>query len=335
MTLEPDGFALASTSQSGPELANASPLNFRLSARNGVVILTAPDSTTVDEFEYQKCYNEIPYGRAYDGGAPALLNKATPDTSNSLSLVLRYVTETVSKERPVFSRLGGFYDELFYLTIKYREGTTVYYTTDGTTPDSASSVYTGPIYIEDVSHLPNRYAGIVTSGYLKFIYDFAAEPVTKGTVIRARISRDGYLSEYTEDATYFAGQTPEITTVSLITDPDNLFGYHNGIYTKGIMGSYEPFFAYNQENAAYNYIGNYTVRGKESERTASIEIFSANTAFQSASQSGDLRINGGPAGATGQGKSFGSMPHQSMATRIPLILFSATPVKVQTLRGSL
>ncbi len=296
--IEPNGFLLVSTGQIAGALGDILPLNFRLNARGGCIVLTAPNGVVADYFEYQTCYNEIPYGRAYDGGNPALLNKATPGYSNSASMVSRYVTETVDRERPVFSCPGGFYEEPFYLTIEHPEGTTVFYTIDGTVPDLSSIPYTEPIYIEDISSRPNRYAEILTTYEMNTLYRFGTEPVTKGTVIRARICRDGYLSEYTTDATYFIGITPEVTTVSLITDPDNLFGYFNGIYTSGVIGRYAPVTKNNTTNPEnYNLIGNYTLRGKAASRPVHVEFYSAESDFKSTGQSAELRINGGLSGA--------------------------------------
>ncbi len=304
ISIAPKGFLLLGTTDTDKRISPDAVINFRLGSRGGVVVLTAPDGSTIDRFEYQQCYNEIPYGRAYDGGRPALLNNATPGYSNSASTVSRYVTETVNKERPSFSCPGGFYNEPFYLEIEHPEGTSVYYTTDGSVPDFTSKLYDGPLFIEDASPLPNRYAGISTTHYTRLTTEFAAEPVTKGTVIRARICRDGYLSEYTADATYFVGIEPTVTAVSIITDPDNLFGYYNGIYTRGVLGDYGPFTKPNYTDGNKNYIGNYTVRGKEAARPASVEIFEDASGYRASGQSCEIRINGGPAGAVEQVKSL-------------------------------
>lgn len=296
--MDPGGFLLVGTDAEDAERYGTDIMTFRLSSRGGCVVLTSREGETIDYFEYQTCYNEIPYGRAYDGGPLALLNKATPGYSNSGSLVSRYVTDTVNKEKPEFSQPGGFYDEPFYLSIDHPAGTSVYYTTDGSIPNFTSNQYVEPIYIQDVSSLPNRYANISTTYNRNPLLEYGGLPVKKGVTIRARICRDGYFSEYTQDATYFVGMKPELTTVSLITDPDNLFGYENGIYVSGVLGKYSVLTKYDEQTAGHNYLGNYSVRGKETTRPVHVEIFSASNGYTGGGQSAEFRLNGGPTGSS-------------------------------------
>ncbi len=59
-----------------------------------------------------------------------------------------------------FSRESGFYEESFYLEITagQNEDWMLYYTLDGSMPDTTSPQYTGPILMEDVSYKENVYS---------------------------------------------------------------------------------------------------------------------------------------------------------------------------------
>ena len=91
-------------------------------------------------------------------------------------------------------------------------GAVVRYTTDGSIPDETSQVYTGAITL--------------SSGV---------------TILRARAFANGYLESDVATASYFINQgeaTAEnhvstIPVVSLVSDPDYLFGAVNGIYVAG------------------------------------------------------------------------------------------------------
>ena len=293
VSIDAKGYLLLCTDPSADsQFDEALPLPFRLRSTGGYLFLTAPDGTTADWIEYQDCYKDISWGRAFDGGAVALLNEATPGYSNAASLISRYEME-INQEKPTFSHLGGFYDEPFDLTISCPEGCTVFYTTDGSLPTLSSTCYTGPIHIEDISSQPNRYAQIPASAYPWFVEKYGVEPVTKGTVIRARICRDGILSEYTEDATYFVGVKPNTTTVSLITDPDNLFGYENGIYTAGALGKWCLVTKQTDRMNNWQLFGNYLQRGKDAMRPANCEIFSEGNGYHVDGQSIEMQIQGG------------------------------------------
>ena len=65
---------------------------------------------------------------------------------------------------------------------------------------------------------------------------------------------------------------------SIVTDPDNLFGYENGIYVTGkTFDDYIIEDIYNDFYFSYwmHWRGNYSLRGKENERIASCQFFNA------------------------------------------------------------
>lgn len=129
---------------------------------------------------------------------------------------------------------GGYYDEAFTLTLKTNPGATIYYTTDGSTPDETSRVYSDGITICDRSSEPNEYNAI--RNVVKDWYNYypPEDPVPKGTVVRAvAVNSYGYTSEVLTQ-TYFVGLTTPSNayTLSLVFEKDDLFG-PDGIYVTG------------------------------------------------------------------------------------------------------
>lgn len=268
--------------------------NFRLSSRGGVLTLTAPGGAVADRFEYDAAYTNVPYGRSPDGGRPALLNAATPGRTNVTSPVSRYIAGDFTDERPAFSHASGFYDEPFDLSITVPEGASVYYTLDGSEPDLSSRRYTGPIRVEDPSAQPNRYADVRTSARLHFLSAYGQESVEKAVTVRARVFQNGRFSKNTASATYFVGREQSLTTVSLICDPDDLFGYENGIYVAGKIGAARTHTKEQTLDGliGYNILGNYVITGEEAARRVHIEIFPKDSG-RTVSQNGEVRTSGG------------------------------------------
>lgn len=235
------------------------------------------------------------------------------------------VPNEIQPEAPQLSHPGGIYDAEFSLTVSAQPGTTVYYTTDGSTPSEKSTVYTEPIRIYDPTDQPNRYRNIsdVMMDPSKF-----QDPgnVDKAFVLRAcAVDASGNTSS-TVTATYFVGlpQYRDAALVSLTADPEVLFG-DNGIYVTGLTYHrwktfMEPVYelryriCYNamrilrrlhlgtqdfRNHLQYDFFPtnfcprpNYLSRGKASEREANFEFYNFETSL---SQPAGIRIQGGDA----------------------------------------
>lgn len=100
-----------------------------------------------------------------------------------------------------FSKDGGIYLETFDLKLD-AGGETIFYTTDGTEPNSTSTNYSSPIAIDTT------------------------------TVVRAVFYRDGKKTEVITQS-YIYGRQFDMPVVSIVTDPANFFSYDRGIYVKG------------------------------------------------------------------------------------------------------
>lgn len=219
-----------------------------------------------------------------------------------------------------FSAESGFYEDEFDLYID-AVGGTVFYTLDGSTPTCQSNKYTGPIHISDASNNENVYSTRtdISSGFQKELieeyslfyedsqYVIPDYSVDKCTVVRAVIYYGNDRYSKVKSASYFVGFDDkngydDINTVSIVTDPDNLFGYENGIYVTG--KTFDEYFNTHLKDDSVFYQwwaweGNYSLRGREQERTASIQFFDEKGRLKLSQMTG-IRIHGGASRAFSQ-----------------------------------
>eukprot|EP00833_Pecoramyces_ruminatium_P014431 jgi/Orpsp1_1/1188463/evm.model.d7180000065038.1 len=209
---------------------------------------------------------------------------------NLLSLALVSSKAIIEKEEkvqiglPEFNLESGFYkDSSVKLKIKASDPKAIiYYTTDGSIPNENSTIYKKPIVLKNKSFEEN-----VLSAYKQVdpYEDFIPhEKIKKANIIRAIAkypNKNNTVSEVVSK-TYWVGMNRkklygELPLISLMTDPDNLFGYENGIYCMG--KDYDDWVSENPENANVVYYqkkGNYNRKGKASEVLASLEYFPGN-----------------------------------------------------------
>lgn len=136
--------------------------------------------------------------------------------------------------------------------------------------------YEGPILLENVSVNDNTWAS--ASDMSEYFYDeLPAYKVDKANIVRAvAYNRKGEAGEVIS-GTYFIGLPKEkyenIAVISLIADPDDLWGYEKGIYVKGISQELYPEGTDSGLVAPTEYSANYNMRGKEWERECDTEWF--------------------------------------------------------------
>ncbi|MBR3742906.1 MAG: chitobiase/beta-hexosaminidase C-terminal domain-containing protein [Clostridia bacterium] len=196
---------------------------------------------------------------------------------------------------PRFSHEAGFYDDPFDLTLEGYKTYQLYYTTDGSVPDENSTLYTGPIHIEDATSQPNKLSkrtDITIRG--------ATPPsslIKKATIIRAvAIDPDGNRSNDVVK-TYFVGfqnyeSYQNIAILSIVADPYDLFDKQDGIYVRGKV--YKEWLSdenRDQDLAPERIPTNYKQHGREWEIPVSIQWFGDDHLLQ-LSQSAGLRIHG-------------------------------------------
>ena len=171
--------------------------SFRLSSDGGYsFMLSDASGNLLDRVFVPEQYTGISYARMANGG---FLYVAEP-TPNAANASTGYEGRA---DKPAYSVTGGLYDEGETLTVELSAapGARIYYTLDCTDPDETSTLYTGPI------------------------------AVSANTIVRARAYSDGLLPSYMASQTYFFGVEHTMRVVSLVADPENIFG-EDGIHTR-------------------------------------------------------------------------------------------------------
>ncbi|SFU54043.1 CotH kinase family protein [Butyrivibrio sp. INlla21] len=261
---------------------------FKIS-KGEVCILTSPDEKYVQRLP-------IPYDLPDNKCYASCLDD--PGRYNITSATPYYVEETFIPEKkeileaPSFSIKGGWYDGDVVVTLDAPKGD-IYYSLNGSVPDSESYKYEGPITISNRTQEPNIWSAmgdIATAN--TYIPDF---PVDKGTVLKAVAITDNGTSEIVSQ-TYFVGLDSYgydgISIMSVSMDPDDLFGYEKGIY---VQGKVKDIYGEKMDLDPFEYIYDYCNYGKEGrgwERPVNIEFFSEDhhKVFE---QKAGIRIHGG------------------------------------------
>lgn len=220
----------------------------------------------------------------------------------------------IGDENVSFSHPSGFYDDGFELKINCGAIYDIYYTLDGSEPTENSLRYQRgePIQIVDATPNPNQYTvntDISTGYYLDLIeesgafhydYDTTDQCVDKCTVIRAAAFYKGQRVGESVCGVYFVGwqnraDYDDVYIVSLVADPDDLFGYEDGIMVTG--KAFADYAAKMSEGEGLSskwwwWLANYRKSGIEWERRAIITVFNQNRKIEM-DQSCGIRIHGG------------------------------------------
>ena len=237
--------------------------NFELSAGGEYLAVVSPDGVTIAH-EYNDYPEQIPYTSYGIAGNDSIgyMTTITPGTmvnnkwtgGANMSTSLPGIVEDTK-----FSHHRGFYDSPFDVTISCdTAGAQIRYTTDGTEPDQSSTLYTGPITISTTTCLrakafksglmpsnidtqtylflddvveqtrpsDSRYATMWPSPYVTSPADYDMENDT--TDIKLVAGNAGYTEQQAKDVIKDA--LLDIPTLSVVSDPDGIFGATNGIY---------------------------------------------------------------------------------------------------------
>ncbi len=201
------------------ESAGSSDLSFDL----GLTASSHTGFTITDSIRYTQQVPDVSYGR--DASNPEIWQQfveSTPSIENSQSTAndIRKVTDAVTVSLP-----GGFYAANQFVTLSSPSGV-VHYTLDGSNPTSKSPVYSSPLLI------------------------------TSTTVLRTRCFERGKVPSSIVTCTYFCNETQtNIPYVSIVADPNTLFGNTIGIYAnqhESVTGFYGLKDVYKGKDAPGN-----------------------------------------------------------------------------------
>ncbi len=261
-------------------------LDFKLQEQGETLTLADSAGRVVDRVEIPALAADVSYARLSDGWN--VVKNGTPGEDNGG--LEPFVLPTL--DAPVFSAKSGFYEEPFFLSLAAKAGETVYYTTDGTLPDTDSSRYTEPILIEDASGRENRYAAI--TGISEWGEYQPAERIDKGTLVRAvcmneagevsGISSQIYFVGYGEKSAY-----EQIQVLSIEAEPEDFFSEERGIYVLG--RDYEKWEEY-RKDMGHSFEANYTHPDRTKERRVKVTLFDGDRKLVGEEEIG-VRIRGG------------------------------------------
>ena len=204
--LEPGQYQIILLSENTRNLIAGYPvLPFSLAAVGEQIYLTG-NGCAADYLQIPRLSQNTSYGRT-GNGLPSILENVTPGKVNGDAAPVSDMPETLTAQ--------GVYDDVDSVEVVLCGEGTIYYTTDCSVPDSSSRQYTGPITL------------------------------TETTVIRAVSVEEGKAFSDVLDLTYVINENDTLPVVSLVAEPDDLFSYASGIYSKGPNAGSYPYFGAN------------------------------------------------------------------------------------------
>lgn len=276
-------------------------LNFSLSSHGESIFLVGKDGKTIiDSVTYGGQETDYSYGRMTDGGSEwTIFEKSTPDRSNGIGKV------ALDKSTPPsFSHIGGWYGQIFNLSITSENPEAkIYFTIDGSTPsvdniggfvfeykqsypriqgdevgDSYFRPYRSYFYYEpiDMSMYRNKsfWLSDVNEAPTAVPY-ILQEKRDHATVIRAIVIEPGKAPSPVVTHTYFFGEDAyvkdNLPIVALTVNEEEFKGFYNGISVAGV--DYERWRVTDTSIVSRAHQGNYTRTGRTAEITANMEVF--------------------------------------------------------------
>jgi hypothetical protein len=249
--------------------------NFNIRAEGERLFLTRPDGVRIDDWPAVGIPRDYSYGRQPNGSSNfVFFATPTPGAANTTTGLTAFAAA------PLFSRVGGFYDMGFDLSLNSPDpGADIRFTLDGSEPTTNSPAFTAAFTIRNRSSDPNVLSLIPGTSTANQHTDGWFPPngiVNKATVARARAFRAGAWPSPIVTHTYFvftnATQRYALPVVSLAINTNDLFNYTTGLYVLGkVFTDYTN--AHPGEFLTGHTPANYTQRGDAWERRAHLEYF--------------------------------------------------------------
>lgn len=182
-----------------------------------------------------------------------------------------------------FSQQGGFYDESFELMLMCSSENHIRYTINGATPDSTSTLYTGPLFLsESLYSKSNIYTIVNTIPSTFYLPDDVERIITiRAAVFDANENKVGDTKTNSYIIKQLGYDTHGLPFISITTDSLNLFDYETGIFVPGA--------SYDLSDTTHT--GNFHLTGKEWERRINLEFYETDNS--GINQQCGLRTHGG------------------------------------------
>ena len=213
---------------------------------------------------------------------------SAPTTTEPEPVIEGEVTVSVNLESGVWSPE----DELVFSN---EYDLPICYTTDGAMPTADSVRYESPIMLKDIPQnkaLTDHDEEMTLFDYHIYEYD----GTTEARVIRAAVVMpDGTMGPVMTKTYFLMDDLSErygCAVISIVTDPYNLYDYEKGILVKGKL--YDEYLAENGGQPPQNEWegkGNYSIKGRDWERPAYIQMFDGSNKAEWESPCG-IRVRG-------------------------------------------
>lgn len=180
-------------------------IDSKLDADGGTIYISNNKGELICSQTYPESISRTSFARTTDGGETwGLTSLPTPGKSNQES---PFVIERLAP--PIVDNDGGLFTSSFTFNVTIPEGTTLRYTTDGTTPTEKNGT-------------------VSTSG--QFI-------VNMTRIFRFRLFKEGYIPSRVVTRSYiYTDREYNLPIVSVVTDPVNIYSDSLGIMVEGVNG---------------------------------------------------------------------------------------------------
>ena len=199
-----------------------------------------------------------------------------------LCFLLFFRLKKYPKEKVIISKDSCSVKEDFLnISMKTRKGYKIFYTLDGSIPTKNSIRYKNRITLTKYSS-PDQLVLNENKELMAHEGINSDDNIPKATILRAvSIAPNGTIGPI-ETKTFFIGTDisdyyGNVAVFSLVTDPKNLLDYNKGILVKGKIydewSKTKDGMKVLNDNIKYEIQGNFTQKGKEWEREATLELF--------------------------------------------------------------
>lgn len=202
VTVAPYGYIVINAGELASTNTKSLNSGFKVSHTGNTIYLVDPDGVVTDSFQtgYQRA--GVSSGRVIENNilTRRFFINVTKGKKNNVEGSSQSIAQPATFESDTTTLVANKH----VVTLESKEkNAKIYYTLDGTNPTQNSLEYTQPLVIE------------------------------QSAAIKAIVYCDGKIASDISTKTYIVGDPHKLGVVCLTSDPDNLFGYENGIWADG------------------------------------------------------------------------------------------------------